>query len=109
MWKDYICNPSTCSCKNASYLASIMDDLAITCDEVIEWYDKETKTIPTIFNEKKSICKIQKFLYFTCIFLITIALLITVSIYYYLIKNRAKEKHLLPFHDTNKELREVLY
>ena len=37
---------------------------------------------------------------------IIIALLIAVSIYCYLIKYRAKQKHLLPFHDTNNE---VLY
>ena len=42
--KDYIWNPSTCSCENGKYLARIMDDLAITCDEII--YVKETKTIP---------------------------------------------------------------
>ena len=35
-----------------------MDDSAITCDEIIESYDKETKTIPTNFNEKKGTCKI---------------------------------------------------
>ena len=29
-----------------------MDDSAIRCDEVIESYDKETKTVPTNFNEK---------------------------------------------------------
>ena len=29
-------NPATCSCKNGKYLASIMDDSAITCDEVTE-------------------------------------------------------------------------
>ena len=44
--KDYICNPSTCSCKNGKYLAGIIDDSVITCDEIIE------KTIPTNFNEK---------------------------------------------------------
>ena len=32
--------------------------------------------------------------------LISIALLIAVSIYCYLIKHRAKQKHLLPFYDT---------
>ena len=37
--------------------------------------------------------------------LITIALLIAVSIYCCLIKYRAKQKHLLPFHDTNNELK----
>ena len=33
--KDYIRNPATCSCKNGKYLACIMDDSAITCDEII--------------------------------------------------------------------------
>ena len=55
--KDYIWSPATCSCENGKYLASIVDDLAITCDEVIESYDKERKTIPINFNEKKAICK----------------------------------------------------
>ena len=34
--KVYVWNPSTCNCKNGKYLASIMDDSAITCDEIIE-------------------------------------------------------------------------
>ena len=28
-------NPATCICKNGKYLASIIDDLVITCDEII--------------------------------------------------------------------------
>ena len=32
--KHYIWNPATCSCENGKYLASIMDDSAITCDEI---------------------------------------------------------------------------
>ena len=55
--KDYIWNPATCNCKNGKYLASIMDDSAITCDEIIDAeaksHDEETKTVPTKFNEKK--------------------------------------------------------
>ena len=39
--------------------------------------------------------------------MITTALFIAVSIYCCLIKYQAKQKHLLPFHDTNNELREV--
>ena len=39
--KDYIRNPATCSCENTKYLASIIHDSAITCDEVI---DAETKS-----------------------------------------------------------------
>ena len=43
-------NPSTCNCKNGKYLAIVIDDSAFICHEVIESYDKETKTVPTNFN-----------------------------------------------------------
>ena len=39
--KDYTWNPATCSCENAKYLASIMDNSAITCDEIMESYNQE--------------------------------------------------------------------
>ena len=39
--------------ENGKYLASIMDDSAITCDEIMESYGEETETISTNFNEKK--------------------------------------------------------
>ena len=95
--KDYIWNPSTCSCENGKYLASIMDDSAITCDEVIVSYDKETKTIPANFTEKKAICETQNFYILPTLLSITTASLIAVSIYCYLIKYRAIQKHLLLF------------
>ena len=41
--------------------------------------------------------------------LITIALLIAVSIYCYFTQYQAKQKQLLPFHDTDNELREVSF
>ena len=50
---NYIWNPSACSCGNGKYIASIMDDSAITFDKIIESYNEETKTIPTNFNERK--------------------------------------------------------
>ena len=82
--KDYIWNPTTCSCENGKYLASIIDDLVIRCDEIVE----ETKTAPTNFNEKKKgTCKTQNFYISLAFVLITIALLIAVSIYCYLIKH----------------------
>ena len=34
--KDYVWNPSKCICENGKYLASIMVDSAIICDEVIK-------------------------------------------------------------------------
>ena len=79
--KDYVWNPFTCNCENGKYLASIMDNSAIMCDEVIDLYDEETK-----FNEKKTICKTQNFYILLAFLLITIALLIAVSIYCHLIK-----------------------
>ena len=107
--KDYIWNLATCSCENGKYLASIMDDSAIICDEMVESYDEETKTIPINLNEKKATCKKQNFYILLAFLLITIALLIAVSIYCYLIKYQAKQKHLLPFHVTNNELKEIMY
>ena len=50
--KKNVWNPSTFICDNGKYSASIMDDLAIVCDEVIKSYNEEIKTIPTNFNEK---------------------------------------------------------
>ena len=75
------------------YLVSIMDDSVIRCDEVIGSYDEEIN-----FNEKKTICKTHKFYILLTFLLITMALLIAVSIYCYLIKYQ--RKHLLPFHNT---------
>ena len=59
--KDYIWNPATCSCKNGKYLASVLNDSVITCDEIM----KETKTVSKNFNEEKVACKIKKILDFT--------------------------------------------
>ena len=41
--KSYFWNPDSCCCKNSKYSASVTDDFAIMCDEIIE----ETKTFPT--------------------------------------------------------------
>ena len=62
--KDYVWNPATCNCKNEKYLASIMDDSAISCDEIIESSDEETN-----FNEKKATCK-KKIFYILLTFLL---------------------------------------
>ena len=37
----------------SQYLANIMDDSLITCDEIIKSDNKETKTVPKYFNVKK--------------------------------------------------------
>ena len=55
--KDYIWNLTTCSCENGKYLASIIDNSVIMCDEIIravaKSYNEKTKSVPTNFNEKK--------------------------------------------------------
>ena len=112
--KDYVWNLAICSCGNEKYLASVMDDSAIICDEVrdadaeAESNDRETKTVPINFDEKKSTCKIQNFYILFAFLLITRALVVAVNIYCDLIKYQAKQKHL-PFQFTNTELKEVIY
>ena len=75
-----------------------MDDSAITCNEIIDSYNVETKIILINFNEKRDFYVLLAFL------LITIASLIAASIYCFLIKYQAKRKHLLPFHFKYSEL-----
>ena len=45
--KDYVWNPSKCICENQKYLASIIDNSTIICDEVMKSYGEEIKTNPT--------------------------------------------------------------
>ena len=101
---DYVWNSATCNCRNGKYIASIMDDSAVICDEVIDadaessdakLSQEDAKISPkdndkTNFNEKKATCKTQNFHILFAFLLITIALLIAASIYCYLIKYRAK-------------------
>ena len=85
-----------------------MDNSAIICDEVIKSFGEvaEAKLYDkTKFNEKKATYKTQNFYILLAFLLINIALLIAVSIYCYLTKYRAKQKHLLLFHFTNNELK----
>ena len=64
---------------------------------------EETKAIPVNFNEKKATCNTQNFYILLTFLLITLVLLVTVSTYCY------QENQLLPFHNRNNRLREVLY
>ena len=99
-----------------------MDDSAIICDEVIDAdadaevqlndeakWNKQTKAIPKNFKEKKIICKSQNLYILLAFLLITTALFIAVSIYCYLIKYQAKQKHLLPFQFTYNKFKEIIY
>ena len=48
--KDYIQNTATCTCKIDKYLASIILNSGIMCDEIID--AEETKAIPKIQSLK---------------------------------------------------------
>ena len=95
----------TRNCENGKHLASIMGNLTITCDEIIESYvklslkddDEETKAN---FNEEKVVCKTKDFYILLAFLLIITALLIAVSNYCRLIKYQTKQKKLLPFRNT---------
>ena len=97
----------------------MIDNSAITFDEIMESYEEdvdaevksndETKSISANFNEKKATCKTQNFYISLAFLLITIALLISISIYCYLIKYQAKQKKLLLFQFTNSKLKEIMY
>ena len=101
--KDYVWNPATCNCENGKYLASIMDDSVITCDEIIE------EAVPTNWNKNKANCKTQNVYILLAFLLITKVLLIAVSICCYLIKYQEKQNYLLPFHFKNNKLKEITY
>ena len=76
------------------------------CNGITESYNEHAKRNS---DEKEAACKTQNFYIFLEFLLIPIALLIAVSIYCYLIKFRAKQKHLLLFNFTNNKLEEIIY
>ena len=84
--KGYIWNPATCNCGNGKCLASTMDDSVIRCDEVIESYNEEIKTIPTNLMNKIWLVKHKVSIFY--FLLISITLLIAVSIYCFPINYR---------------------
>ena len=76
-----------------------MNVWVITCDEIKE------EIIPTNLNEKKTTFKMQNFYILLSFLFITVALLVVVSNYCYLIKYRANQKKLLSIHFTNIKLK----
>ena len=60
-------------------------------------------------KQKKTVCKTKHFYFLLAFLLITMTLLMSVSIYCYFLKYRAKQKHLLSFRDKNNESKQVLF
>ena len=71
------------------------------CDEIKT--RKKQKLLEQILR-KKATCKTQNFYILLDLLSITIALLIAVSIYCYLIKCKSKQKHSLPFFVASNKL-----
>ena len=57
--KEELKSPVRYNFANGKYLASVINDSATTCDEIIELYNEETKTISTNSNEKKGTSKMK--------------------------------------------------
>ena len=104
-----VCGKNTWSCKNGKCAQSIIDDSAITCDEIIEAIKNVstkssstrstlTKTVPTKSNSAN--------LYFTHLYLIGMVLL-RARIYCYNTEHWSKQKNLLLYHDTSNTLKEI--
>ena len=70
---------------------------------------KKQKLFEQILMKRKQPVKRKSFYILLVFLLINIALLTVVSIYGYLIKYGAKQKHLLPFCNTNNESKEVMH
>ena len=65
--KDYVWNPATFNCKNRKYLASITDDSAVTCDEIIESHNEyvEVKSYDKqILTKRKQPVKRKIFIFY---------------------------------------------
>ena len=69
---------------------------------------KKQKQLQQVLMKKMQSAR-QKISILIGFLLVTIALLMAVSIYCYLIKYKTKQKHSLPFNVTNTELKGVLY
>ena len=89
-----------------------IDNSVITCDKIIETTKSIlTKTvpiesIPAKFNDKKLIWKMRTFYILVIFLLITMTVSIAVSISFF-VKYRARQKHLLPFHNVNTEFKKL--
>ena len=90
--KYYIWNPSTCGCENNECLGSILNDLTVTCDDILE----PTKNTTRNFDNKKATCKIDNLYNLLGFLLTTMLLLIMITFYYYYYhtKHQPEQKHV---------------
>ena len=103
--KNCVWNCTKCTYKYGKYLESIIGDFVSTCDEI----KVVTKTVSRKTATKKTVTRnfyiLLTFLLIINLLLInlliTIGLLIAVSIYGYLAKYQAKQKHLIPCYDAS--------
>ena len=86
---------------NKVCVASKTEDFNLSVFNMITGIN-ESKVVSTNINKKNVTCKTKDFYISLAFLLITIELLIAVSFYCYLMKYKAKQKHLLPFFVTNK-------
>ena len=78
-------------------------------DEEAKSNDEETKTVAKNLNEEKATSKMQNFYILLAFLLITVALLIAVSIYCYLIKYQANKNNYYHFTSQMTDLKDIIY
>ena len=82
--KDYIWNPTTCSCENVEYFTSAIVDSVITCDEIIIVAGSVSK------NGLANFHKMNCYILHTVLLVIILLLIIAIICYHY-----AKLKNIL--------------
>ena len=99
--KEYTACENTCSCENAEYLTSTIEDSTIMCDDVINVeYSVSTNgsanvisTVSTIFI-KKVVRKIDFYIVLTVLLVVILLFMIDI-IYYNYAKHRSNLKNIL--------------
>ena len=87
----YVWNSSTCACEINKYLKSIVHDLAIACNEIIDM----SIIVSVNLNNKKSNMKNAWLWWFTHFFVSDHISKKTVTACYYCIKHRPKQNGML--------------
>ena len=98
--KDYIWNPTTCSCKNGGYLRIFIDDSRITSNKLVNAANSMSTNLPTnvtcivlnIFHNKKVRHKMHCYILYTVLLVIILLSKIPVIFYHYTKQVKSKKR-----------------
>ena len=101
--KDYVWNPTTCSCKNGEYLRSSIYDSRITSNKFVNAANSISTNVPTnvtcivlnTFHSKKVRHKMHCYILYTVLLVIILLCKIAIICYHYT-KHRSNLRNVLP-------------